>query len=244
MDVDLSTDLDAFLPLVAPLLTGHSDVAIGSRLAPGARVVRGQARTNFPDLQRRPANRSRNSFSTRNAGFKALRAEVARELVPMVEDNGWFFDTELLVVAERNGARIHEVAVDWVDDAGSTVDIVRTASDDLKGIVRMMRGAAHGKGDLAPQGARALVPTQRPHPSPAGQFVHFAGVGIVSTVGYAFLFVAVLRHTRRFGRGRDRLGPLRPGEPDCKPVLHSWRQRARAAGTTICRAWRWLCCHW
>ncbi len=189
MDVDLSTDLDALLPLVAPLFTGHSDVAIGSRLAPGARVVRGPKREFISRCYNFVLRTTlRNSFSDAQCGFKAMRSEVARQLVPLVEDNGWFFDTEMLVLAERNGLRVHEVAVDWVDDAGSTVDLVRTARDDLKGIARMMRGAAHGKGELAPPGARALVPTQRPDPSPAGQFVHFAGVGIVSTLSYAFLF--------------------------------------------------------
>jgi putative flippase GtrA len=189
MDVDLSTDLDALLPLVAPLFTGHSDVAIGSRLAPGARVVRGPKR----ELISRTYNfvlrtTLRNSFSDAQCGFKAMRAEVARQLVPLVEDNGWFFDTEMLVLAERSGLRVHEVAVDWVDDPGSTVDIVRTARDDLKGIARMMRTAAHGKGELAPQHARGLVPAQRPLPSPTGQLVHFAGVGVVSTLSFAFLF--------------------------------------------------------
>jgi putative flippase GtrA len=187
MDVDLSTDLDAFLPLVAPLLTGHSDVAIGSRLAPGARVVRGPKRElisrTYNVLLRTALG---NHFSDAQCGFKALRAEVARELVPMVEDNGWFFDTELLVVAERNGARIHEVAVDWVDDLGSTVDIVKTAKEDLKGIARMMFGPSGGKAALLPSGPRAR--RARPEPSPAGQLVHFAGVGLVSTISFALLF--------------------------------------------------------
>ena len=72
-----------------------------------------------------------------------MRTEAARRLLPLVEDNAWFFDTELLVLAERNGLRVHEVAVDWVDDPGSTVDLVRTARDDLKGIARMMRPEAN-----------------------------------------------------------------------------------------------------
>jgi putative flippase GtrA len=187
MDVDLSTDLDAFLPLVAPLLTGHSDVAIGSRLAPGARVVRGPKR----ELISRTYNvvlraALGNHFSDAQCGFKALRADAARELLPMVEDNGWFFDTELLVVAERSGARIHEVAVDWVDDPGSTVNIARTAKDDLKGIARMMFEPSGAKAVPPPSGPRAR--TARPQPSPAGQLVHFAGVGLVSTISFALLF--------------------------------------------------------
>ncbi|HXW80439.1 MAG TPA: dolichyl-phosphate beta-glucosyltransferase [Acidimicrobiales bacterium] len=189
MDVDLSTDLDALLPLVAPLLTGHSDVAIGSRLAPGARVVRGPKREFISRTYNFVLRTTlRNSFSDAQCGFKAVRTEVARQLVPLVEDNGWFFDTEMLVLAERSGLRVHEVAVDWVDDAGSTVNLVQTARDDLKGIARMMRAAARRKGELAPRRARALAPGGRLEPGWTGQLVHFASVGLVSTVSFAFLF--------------------------------------------------------
>ncbi len=187
MDVDLSTDLDAFLPLVAPLVTGHSDVAIGSRLAPGARVVRGPKRELISRMYNAVLRAAlRNNFSDAQCGFKALRTEAARELVPLVQDNGWFFDTELLVVAERSGLRIHEVAVDWVDDPGSTVDIMRTAKDDLKGIARMLFEPPGAKAARPLSGHRA--PTARLRPSPAGQLVHFAGVGIVSTISFALLF--------------------------------------------------------
>jgi len=147
MDVDLSTRLDALLPLVAPLLSGHSDVAIGSRLARGARVVRGPKReviSRVYNLLLRVTLRNR--FSDAQCGFKALRADVAGTLLPMVEDEGWFFDTELLVLAEHNGLRIHEVPVDWVDDPDSRVDLVGTAVDDLRGIWRLSRRLAGGGG--------------------------------------------------------------------------------------------------
>jgi putative flippase GtrA len=188
MDVDLSTDLDALLPLVAPLITGHSDVAIGSRLAHGARVVRGPKREVISRAYNLILRATlRNSFSDAQCGFKAVRAEVARQLLPLVEDNGWFFDTELLVLAERHGLRVHEVAVDWVDDPGSTVDVVRTARDDLKGIVRMMRPGAQSKAEIA-RWPREPAAGHRPRPSPAGELVHFGGVGVVSTICFAVLF--------------------------------------------------------
>jgi glycosyltransferase involved in cell wall biosynthesis len=140
MDVDLSTDLAALLPLVAPLVTGHSELAIGSRLAHGARVVRGPRRefiSRSYNLILRAVLRV--GFRDAQCGFKAVRAEVARVLLPVVRDEAWFFDTELLVIAERSGLRIHEVPVDWVDDPDSRVHVVSTATEDLKGVWRLLR---------------------------------------------------------------------------------------------------------
>jgi len=194
MDVDLSTDLAALLPLVAPLVTGHSDVAIGSRLAEGATVVRGPRRELISRLYNLVLRATlRSSFSDAQCGFKALRAEVARQLVPLVEDNGWFFDTELLVLAERNGMRVHEVAVDWVEDPSSTVDVVQTAKDDLKGVGRMMFGLARGEGTISSPSPPGSVPTSRLKPGRSGQLLHFAGVGAVSTVTFAVLFALLYR---------------------------------------------------
>jgi glycosyltransferase involved in cell wall biosynthesis len=160
MDVDLSTDLRALHPLVAPLFNGHSEVAIGSRLAPGAEVHRGIKRELISRAYNtilRTVLRAR--FSDAQCGFKALRAEVARELLPEVLDDGWFFDTELLIAAQRRGLRIHEVAVDWVEDPDSRVDIVRTAIDDLKGVWRLRRSG----GVQAEQPDRVVAQDQRPH---------------------------------------------------------------------------------
>jgi glycosyltransferase involved in cell wall biosynthesis len=163
MDVDLSTDLRALLPLVAPLLSGHSDIAIGSRLAHGARVVRGPKR----ELISRAYNRLlrvalRARFSDAQCGFKAVRRDLAADLLPAVRDESWFFDTELLVLAQRRGLRIHEVPVDWVDDPDSRVKIVRTAVDDLRGVARLL----------------ATSPVAR-----------FMGVGVLSTLAYALLYL-------------------------------------------------------
>jgi glycosyltransferase involved in cell wall biosynthesis len=165
MDVDLSTDLRGLLPLVAPLLSGHSDLAIGTRLARSARVVRGPKR----ELISRSYNRLlrtvlRARFSDAQCGFKAVTASAARRLLGDVRDDGWFFDTELLVLAQRRGLRIHEVPVDWVDDPDSRVDIVRTAIEDLRGVARL---------------------------AAAGPVVRFMGVGVVSTVAYVLLYLAL-----------------------------------------------------
>ena len=157
MDADLSTDLAALLPLVAPLISGHSDVAIGARLARGARVQRGRKRElisrGYNHLLR-VALRAR--FSDAQCGFKAIRADVARELLPLVLDEQWFFDTELLVAAQRRGLRIHEVPVDWVEDQDSRVDIVATALADLRGIARLLRHREPARAMLvAPRAPRA-----------------------------------------------------------------------------------------
>ncbi|PRY51090.1 glycosyltransferase involved in cell wall biosynthesis [Geodermatophilus tzadiensis] len=194
-DVDLSTDLGALLPLVAPLVSGHSDLAIGTRLARSSRVVRG--------LKREVVSRGYNlllrrtlatSLSDAQCGFKAIRADVAAELLPLVEDTGWFFDTELLVLAERAGLRIHEVPVDWVDDPDSRVDVVATARADLAGIARMLRALATGRLPLAQLRdsiGRGPLPDELPGlpGSLAGQLVRFAVVGVLSTAAYLLLFV-------------------------------------------------------
>jgi putative flippase GtrA len=197
MDVDLSTDLAALLPLVAPLISGHSDLAIGTRLAPSSRVVRGAKREVISrgyNLLLRGALATRASDA--QCGFKAIRADVAARLLPLVEDTGWFFDTELLVLAERSGLRIHEVPVDWIDDPDSRVDIVATATADLAGIVRMLR--ALGTGRLPVPELRAQLgrgPLTEPVPGvPAGlvgQLARFATIGMASTLAYLLLFLTL-----------------------------------------------------
>ena len=165
MDVDLSTDLRALLPLVAGIVSGHSDVAIGTRLAPGSRVVRGPKR----ELISRAYNALLHivlgaRFSDAQCGFKAISARAARALLPDVRDEAWFFDTELLTLAQRRGMRIHEVAVDWVDDSDTRVEILPTALEDLRGVARL-----------------ALQ----------SRVARFALIGVISTIAYAALFVAL-----------------------------------------------------
>ncbi|HET7487424.1 MAG TPA: glycosyltransferase [Acidimicrobiales bacterium] len=168
MDVDLSTDLGALLPLVAPLLSGHSDVAIGSRLATGARTRRGAKREVISRCYNALLHLVlRTSFRDAQCGFKALRADTARALLPAVADDRWFFDTELLVAAQRRGLRIVELPVDWTDDPDSRVRIVPTAVADLRGVWRLLVAGRH----------RHLV--------------RFAAVGVASTVAYVLAFLAL-----------------------------------------------------
>ncbi|MEV6683176.1 bifunctional glycosyltransferase family 2/GtrA family protein [Streptomyces erythrochromogenes] len=197
MDVDLSTDLNALLPLVAPLISGHSDLAIGTRLARSSRVVRGAKRefvSRAYNLLLRSSLAAR--FSDAQCGFKAIRREVAERLLPLVEDTGWFFDTELLVLAERAGLRIHEVPVDWVDDPDSTVHIVRTATEDLKGVWRVGRALALGALPLD-RLARPFGDDPRDRTAVPGvdgglarQLIGFCAVGVLSTLLYLVLYSA------------------------------------------------------
>ncbi|MFD7847850.1 glycosyltransferase [Nocardia sp. NPDC059764] len=192
MDVDLSTDLNALLPLVAPLVSGHSDVAIGTRLASQSRVVRGPKReiiSRCYNLILRTSLQAK--FSDAQCGFKAMRSQVAKLVLPLVEDGEWFFDTELLVLAEKIGLRIHEVPVDWIDDPDSRVDIVDTARKDLLGIWRVGRALTTGR--LPINELRAAIgrePLVEGVPlGMVGQLVRFGIVGVTSTLAYLLLYV-------------------------------------------------------
>lgn len=188
MDVDLSTDLNALVPLVAPLLSGHSDLAIGSRLHRSSRVTRGAKRefvSRSYNVLLRGALRAR--FSDAQCGFKAVRRDVADALLPLVEDDAWFFDTELLVLAERTGLRIHEVPVDWVDDPDSRVDIVQTAVDDLRGMGRLGWSLLSGRLPLAD--VRRQLDVRGRSGRLGNQLGLFALVGLASTLAYALLFL-------------------------------------------------------
>jgi putative flippase GtrA len=129
-------------------------------------------------------------FSDAQCGFKALRADVARQLLPHVTDTGWFFDTELLVIAERAGLRIHEVPVDWVDDPDSRVDVLRTAVGDIRGCWRVGRALASGAMPLRELqtsiGREPLVAGVPP--GMVGQMARFGIVGVASTLAYALLY--------------------------------------------------------
>ena len=194
MDVDLSTDLNALLPLVAPLLSGHSDIAIGTRLARGSRVVRGPRREVISRSYNLLLRASLGAeFTDAQCGFKAIRRDQARALLPLTEDTGWFFDTELLVLGERAGLRIHEVPVDWIDDTDSRVDILATALADLRGIIRLGCGLMRGTIKVPALREASVLP-----PGPGGrgargelgwQIAGFSVIGVASTLAYIVLYL-------------------------------------------------------
>lgn len=198
MDVDLSTDLAALGPLLAPLISGHSDLAIGTRLTRNSRVVRGPKREfisrsyNFLLQSLMGAH-----FSDAQCGFKAIRADIAQQILPHTVDNAWFFDTELLVLAEKCGLRVHEVPVDWTDDPNSSVDIVQTALADVRGMARLSKDMVSGRipvAELRAALARGPLPAasrsqeQSPGGSLFGQLVRFGTIGVASTLAYLVLF--------------------------------------------------------
>jgi putative flippase GtrA len=198
MDVDLSTDLAALGPLLAPLISGHSDLAIGTRLTRNSRVVRGPKR----EFISRSYNLLLQSlmgahFSDAQCGFKAIRADIAQQILPHTVDNAWFFDTELLVLAEKCGLRVHEVPVDWTDDPDSSVDIIQTALADVRGMARLSKDMLSGRIPVAelraaltrgplPAGSRSQE--QSPGGSLFGQLVRFGTIGVASTLAYLVLF--------------------------------------------------------
>lgn len=139
MDVDLSTNLEAFRPLVASIVEGPYDIAIGSRLKKGARVTR-QWKREFISRGYNLLVKlmfPRRSFSDAQCGFKAISRRAADELLPIVQNNEWFFDSELLLRAEQRGYRVAEVPVEWIEDLDSRVKIVSTAAEDVRGLLRV-----------------------------------------------------------------------------------------------------------
>lgn len=198
MEADLSTDLAAVAPLLAPLISGHSDLAIGTRLAPASRVTRSPRHQlvarSYNSLLRTVLGAG---FSDAQCGFKAIRADVAHQLLPHVKDEAWFFDTELLIIAERSGLRIHEVPVDWTQDPNSSVDVVRTAIADLRGIGRLTRDLRRGRVPVRElRTALSAGPASSPRDSILGRVVPvvawslaYAGIFLACT-GYLNVFVA------------------------------------------------------
>jgi len=169
MDVDLSTDLAALEPLVRPLLDGRADIAIGSRLARGALVRR--------SIKREVISRTYNmllslllevNFSDAQCGFKAVRRDALLPLLDRIENENWFFDTELLYLAQQDGLTLLEVPVHWIEDPNSSVHLRATVAEDLRGIRRLRSARRPRRGAAGP----ASGPKSRRSPDP-----HGAGVG-------------------------------------------------------------------
>jgi glycosyltransferase involved in cell wall biosynthesis len=137
-DVDLSTELEALPVLVHAILAEGYDLGTGSRLLPDSKTTR--------SFKREAISRIYNlivrsilftSFSDAQCGFKVVSRRVVQEIVPEIVDQSWFFDTELLVLAEKRGFRLKDLPVRWIEDDDSRVKIMKTAWEDLKGVARL-----------------------------------------------------------------------------------------------------------
>ncbi len=140
MDVDLSTELSYFPILVSAIVQDGYDIAIGSRHLPSSKVKRSFKRASLSasyNLLIRAMFRT--AFRDAQCGFKALRREVASELIPLIKDQAWLFDTELLILAEKQGYRIKEIPVTWTEDMTSTVNIQQTVAEAIKCLVRLRK---------------------------------------------------------------------------------------------------------
>ncbi len=138
MDVDLSANLESFLQMINALTIDKYDLAIGSRLMPGSKVKRSIVRTflsRFYNILLRLVL-SVKSFSDAQCGIKALTKSAADRLLPYVRNQNWFFDTELLLLAEKNGLRIKNIPLYWVQRPESKVNILATIGEDIVGILR------------------------------------------------------------------------------------------------------------
>ncbi|MFZ2025233.1 MAG: glycosyltransferase [Microgenomates group bacterium] len=138
MDVDLSTDLKHLPPLVRSLQRGY-DIAIGTRNARASRVYGRSVLRTFTSKMYIAIIKMLFfvKFGDAQCGFKAITDESAKMLLPHVVDNAWFFDSELLILAEKLGYRIYEEPVTWIDNPGSTVRVIKTATGDLDGLKRL-----------------------------------------------------------------------------------------------------------
>jgi len=138
MDVDLSTDIEHIPELINPLASGEADVAYGTRLDRRSQTKRSLKREfisrSYVFILRTLAGLK---VSDAQCGFKAMRRDAARAVVPLVKDTQWFFDSELLLIAQKNGYRLREVPVRWDEDPDTRVHIIKTATEDLRGIWRL-----------------------------------------------------------------------------------------------------------
>lgn len=150
MDIDLSTDLAALLPLTKAVLEEEYDVATGSRMTRGSQITR--------SLRREITSRGLiflikvaflSKLSDTQCGFKAITRQAAQELLPRVENEEWFFDTELLLLAEKGGYRVKDVPVRWVEDTDTRVNVAKTVAEDLGGLLRMRFKRIPQRGDAA-----------------------------------------------------------------------------------------------
>ena len=137
MDVDLSTDIRHISQLIDRLDDGY-DLVVGNRLMKKSKVKRGF----FRELLSRGYNYLLRfilwtKITDSQCGFKAAFFSWLKKIIPLIKNNDWFFDTELILIAEKKGLKIKQIPVNWVDDTDTRVKIFNTVSSYLSNIIRM-----------------------------------------------------------------------------------------------------------
>jgi len=153
MDVDLSTDLSSLPDCLDAVNNSKTQIAVGSRLVSGSDVVGRSFKREFISRSYSLLFRIMFmvSFKDAQCGFKVVSKRVVKEIVPLVKNDNWFFDTELLILAEKNGYSILEIPIRWVDDPSSKVNIIKTAIEDVKGLIRLrFRDVSRSRNILRP----------------------------------------------------------------------------------------------
>ncbi|MCX6745528.1 MAG: glycosyltransferase [Candidatus Parcubacteria bacterium] len=141
MDADLATDLSALLPLISALAKENYDLAIGSRNLKDSKIQRSLWRRFFSfgyGLLAKLILGTKISDST--CGFKAVNKKVVQEIMPLVKNQTWFFDSELVFLAEKKGFKIKEIPVCWAEPRKldkSKVNVLKVSSQYLKELLRL-----------------------------------------------------------------------------------------------------------
>ena len=140
MDIDLSTELEYLNEIIYPIVELECEICCGSRWMSSSNVKRGLFRGilswsyNFI-LQTTLGLKIKDS----QIGFKAIKTDTAKKVIPLIKDNEWFFDTELLLISQKNDLKIKQIPVIWIDHPKSTVVVLKTVKMFLRNVWRMKK---------------------------------------------------------------------------------------------------------
>ena len=140
MDADLSADLKHITEIIEPIIKNEAQICCGSRKMQDSSVKTTLMRGVLSWLYNLTLRTTLGlKIADSQCGFKSIRTDAAKKIIPLVESNGWFFDSELLVIAQKNGFKIKAVPVKWIDDVQTTVIVPKIVTEFLKGIKRMRK---------------------------------------------------------------------------------------------------------
>lgn len=140
MDIDLSTDLAHFKELIDSISKKGNDISIGSRLSKKSKVV---GRKKIREFTSRAYNLLIKFFfpmsgiKDMQCGFKAFSRKKILPVIDLVQNNRWFFDTELIIISRKLNLKIDQIPVKWTDDPNTSVNIISTAIEDIVGLTKL-----------------------------------------------------------------------------------------------------------